>query len=122
MWEAEGYNCAGRRRGRLVRQLFYSTLDAERIRDMTREADAAKSDAVIFYCTNMLGAPLVDELEQGLVCRSMTHGFRCRVAMPEASRCRNHITWRQMGFALPSRITEAPPTRFEDICASFLYP
>ncbi len=66
VWEAEGYSCVAGLGAGLSDNYSYSTLDAGRIRDMTRKAVAAKPDAVIFYCTNMVGAPLVDELEQEL--------------------------------------------------------
>lgn len=66
VWEDEGYRCVAGVGAGLSDNYSYSTLPSEQIRNMTHEAVAAKPDAVVFYCTNMAGAPLVDELEQTL--------------------------------------------------------
>lgn len=66
VWETQGYDCVAGAGAGLSDNYSYSTLAAEQMRGMAREAADAGPDAIIFYCTNMAGAPLVAELEQAV--------------------------------------------------------
>ncbi len=65
-WRAAGYEVVATAGAGLVDNYAYSTLDAGRLAGMARQVAAARPDAILFYCTNMLGAPLCAPLEAEL--------------------------------------------------------
>lgn len=63
-YERIGIACAAERHlSKTVNYSFAETTDAE-IRSMVLEVAAARPDAIAIVCTNLRGAPLVDELER----------------------------------------------------------
>jgi maleate isomerase len=58
-----GFECRAERNLRLQDNFSFSEVTAEQIRAMIREVAKAKPDAITIFCTNLRGAPLVDELE-----------------------------------------------------------
>lgn len=62
-YEAAGYAIAAERHLGLQDNFSFSEVPEDRIREMVREVAAANPDAIAIVCTNMRGAPLVDELE-----------------------------------------------------------
>ena len=63
-YEKAGFTVAADRHLRMQDNFSFSTVTADRMRQMTREVAAAKPDAIAIVCTNMRGAPLAEELEQ----------------------------------------------------------
>ncbi len=61
-----GYECAGERHLKLQDNFSFSEVSADQIRAMVREVAVSKPDAITIFCTNLAGAPLVDELEKEL--------------------------------------------------------
>jgi maleate isomerase len=59
-----GYECVAERHLRRRDNFSFSEVDAETLRGMVREAALAKPDAITIFCTNLVGAPLVEELER----------------------------------------------------------
>ncbi len=59
-----GVTCAAERHLGLRDNFSFSDVTADQIRAMTREVAAARPDAIAIICTNLRGAPLVEELEQ----------------------------------------------------------
>ncbi len=44
----------------------FSEVSADQLRDMCRQVAQSKPDAIVVYCTNLAGAPLVEEMEAEL--------------------------------------------------------
>jgi maleate isomerase len=59
-----GFSCVAERHLAIRDNFSFSEVPADRIRAMTREVAAAGPDAVAIICTNLCGAPLVEELER----------------------------------------------------------
>jgi maleate isomerase len=62
-YEKSGYTIAADRHLNMQDNFSFSTVTEDQIRAMTKEAVAAKPDAIAIVCTNMRGAPLAEELE-----------------------------------------------------------
>ena len=60
---ASGYECVAERHLRQCDNFSFSEVSADEIRKMVRAAAEAKPDAITIFCTNLRGAPLVEELE-----------------------------------------------------------
>ena len=58
-----GFECVSERHLRLRDNFSFSEVSADEIRAMVRDAAKAKPDAITIFCTNLRGAPLVEELE-----------------------------------------------------------
>jgi maleate isomerase len=58
-----GFECVTERHLRLRDNFSFSEVSADEIRAMVRDAAKAKPDAITIFCTNLRGAPLVEELE-----------------------------------------------------------
>jgi maleate isomerase len=58
-----GVSCAAERHLSIRDNFSFSEVPSDRIRAMTREVAAAAPDAVAIVCTNLRGAPLVEQLE-----------------------------------------------------------
>ncbi len=61
-----GLECVAERHLGLQDNYSFSEVGAEQIRAMVREVARAKPQAITIFCTNLRGAPLVEELEQEL--------------------------------------------------------
>ena len=59
-----GFECAAERHLGLQDNYSFSEVSADQIRAMTREVAKAKPEAITLFCTNLRGAPLVEELER----------------------------------------------------------
>jgi len=62
-YAASGYECVAERHLRQCDNFSFSEVSADDIRTMVREAAKARPDAITIFCTNLRGAPLVEELE-----------------------------------------------------------
>ena len=58
-----GFECISERHLRLRDNFSFSEVSADEIRAMVRDAAKARPDAITIFCTNLRGAPLVEELE-----------------------------------------------------------
>ena len=58
-----GFECVAERHLRKQDNFSFSETSADEIRTMVREVAMAKPDAITIFCTNLRGAPLVEELE-----------------------------------------------------------
>ncbi|AXS41519.1 aspartate/glutamate racemase family protein [Breoghania sp. L-A4] len=62
-----GYTCTAERHEGLKVNYAFSDVSEERIAEMVREVAAeGKPDAIIIFCTNLIGAPVLAELEREL--------------------------------------------------------
>ncbi len=61
-----GFQCVAERHLGLQDNFSFSEVAADRIRDMVRAVARAKPQAITILCTNLRGAPLVDDLEREL--------------------------------------------------------
>ena len=59
-----GFECVAERHLGLQDNYSFSEVSADQIRAMTREVAKAKPEAITIFCTNLRGAPLVEELER----------------------------------------------------------
>jgi maleate isomerase len=59
-----GFECVAERHLGLQDNFSFSEVSADQIRAMTREVAKAKPEAITLFCTNLRGAPLVEELER----------------------------------------------------------
>jgi maleate isomerase len=59
-----GIDCSAERHLGARDNFSFSEVSEQQIRDMTREVAAARPDAIAIICTNLRGAPLVEELER----------------------------------------------------------
>ena len=62
-YAASGFECVAERHLRKCDNFSFSEVGADEIRSMVREAAEARPDAITIFCTNLRGAPLVEELE-----------------------------------------------------------
>jgi maleate isomerase len=58
-----GFECVSERHLRLRDNFSFSEVSADEIRAMVRDAAKARPDAITIFCTNLRGAPLIEELE-----------------------------------------------------------
>ena len=58
-----GYQCVAERHLGLRDNFSFSEVSADTLRAMVREVAQARPDAITIFCTNLRGAPLVEELE-----------------------------------------------------------
>lgn len=58
-----GFECVSESHLRLRDNFSFSEVSADEIRAMVRDAAKARPDAITIFCTNLRGAPLVEELE-----------------------------------------------------------
>lgn len=65
-WTKAGYDVVATAGAGLTDNYAYSTLASDQLCEMAREVSRASPDAIIFYCTNMLGAPLCAPMEAEL--------------------------------------------------------
>jgi maleate isomerase len=61
-----GVECAAERHLGVSDNFSFSEVSERQIREMTRQVAAARPDAIAIICTNLRGAPLVEELEREL--------------------------------------------------------
>jgi maleate isomerase len=61
-----GIDCAAEHHLGVSDNFSFSEVSEQQIRDMTRQVAAARPDAIALICTNLRGAPLVEELEHEL--------------------------------------------------------
>lgn len=61
-----GFQCVAERHLGLQDNFAFSEVSAEQLRAMTREVAQAKPQAITIFCTNLRGAPLVEDLEREL--------------------------------------------------------
>ncbi|CAM3566692.1 Asp/Glu/hydantoin racemase [Bordetella sputigena] len=59
-----GYECVAERHLGKRDNFSFSEVDADTLRGMVRDVASAKPQAISIFCTNLRGAPLVQELEQ----------------------------------------------------------
>jgi maleate isomerase len=62
-YAASGFECVAERHLRKCDNFSFSEVSADEIRTMVREAAKARPDAITIFCTNLRGAPLVEEME-----------------------------------------------------------
>jgi len=62
-YEAAGFECMAERHLRKQDNFSFSETSADEIRTMVREVARARPQAITIFCTNLRGAPLVEELE-----------------------------------------------------------
>ena len=62
-YAATGIECVAERHLRQQDNFSFSEVTADQIRRMVREVAKARPDAITIFCTNLRGAPLVEELE-----------------------------------------------------------
>ena len=62
-YAASGFECVAERHLGKRDNFSFSEVGAEEIRQMVRAAATAKPDAITIFCTNLRGAPLVEEME-----------------------------------------------------------
>jgi maleate isomerase len=65
-YAARGVECVAERHLGKQDNFSFSEVGADEIRRMAHEVAEAKPDAITIFCTNLRGAPLVEELEQEL--------------------------------------------------------
>jgi maleate isomerase len=65
-YAASGFRCVAERHLGLQDNYSFSEVGADEIRRMTREVAADRPQAITIFCTNLRGAPLVEELEAEL--------------------------------------------------------
>jgi maleate isomerase len=58
-----GFECVSERHLRLRDNFSFSEVSADEIQAMVRDAAKARPDAITIFCTNLRGAPLIEELE-----------------------------------------------------------
>lgn len=59
-----GFDCVAERHLDIQDNYSFSEVSAEQLRTMVREVAAARPQAITILCTNLRGAPLVEELER----------------------------------------------------------
>ncbi len=62
-YEREGFQCVAERHLDLQDNYSFSMVSSETLREMVREVAKARPHAIAIFCTNLRGAPLVEELE-----------------------------------------------------------
>ncbi|MFO1306335.1 MAG: aspartate/glutamate racemase family protein [Burkholderiales bacterium] len=63
-YAASGFECVAERHLRKQDNFSFSEVGADEIRAMVREVAQSKPQAITIFCTNLRGAPLVEELER----------------------------------------------------------
>ena len=63
-YAASGFECVAERHLRKQDNFSFSEVGADEIRAMVREVAKAAPQAITIFCTNLRGAPLVEELER----------------------------------------------------------
>ncbi len=63
-YAASGLECVSERHLRMQDNFSFSEVGAEELRAMVREVAKDKPEAITIFCTNLRGAPLVEELER----------------------------------------------------------
>jgi maleate isomerase len=63
---AAGFECVGERHLNKQDNFSFSEVGPDTLREMAREVAKSKPDAITIFCTNLRGAPLVEELEAEL--------------------------------------------------------
>lgn len=63
-YAASGLDCVAERHLRKQDNFSFSEVSADEIRAMVREVAQSKPQAITIFCTNLRGAPLVEELER----------------------------------------------------------
>jgi len=63
-YAAAGFHCIAERHLGLQDNFSFSAVTADQLREMVREVARDRPDAISIFCTNLRGAPLVDELER----------------------------------------------------------
>jgi len=63
-YAASGMECIAERHLRKQDNFSFSEVDADTLRAMVREVAKEKPQAITIFCTNLRGAPLVEELER----------------------------------------------------------
>jgi maleate isomerase len=63
-YASSGRECIAERHLRMQDNFSFSAVSADEIRRMVREVAQEKPQAITIFCTNLRGAPLVEELEQ----------------------------------------------------------
>jgi maleate isomerase len=63
-YAASGFECVAERHLRKQDNFSFSEVGADEIRAMVREVAQSKPQAITVFCTNLRGAPLVEELER----------------------------------------------------------
>ena len=58
-----GFECVAERHLGLENNFSFSAVTAQQLRGMVRDVAAAKPQAITIFCTNLRGAPLIEELE-----------------------------------------------------------
>lgn len=62
-YAASGFECVAERHLELQDNFSFSTVAADQLRNMVRAVAISRPDAITIFCTNLRGAPLVEELE-----------------------------------------------------------
>ena len=62
-YAASGFECVAERHLRLQDNFSFSEVDADAMQRMVREVAQHEPQAITIFCTNLRGAPLVEELE-----------------------------------------------------------
>ena len=65
-YSAAGFTCVAERHAGLQDNFSFSDVSDDEIRCLTREVATQRPDAIAICCTNLRGAPLVEELESEL--------------------------------------------------------
>jgi len=63
-YQASGFECVAERHLRKQDNFSFSEVGADEIRAMVREVAKAAPQAITIFCTNLRGAPLVEDLER----------------------------------------------------------
>jgi len=63
-YAASGFECVAERHLRKQDNFSFSEVGADEIRAMVRDVAQSKPQAITIFCTNLRGAPLVEELER----------------------------------------------------------
>jgi maleate isomerase len=63
-FHGEGFDCVAERHRDLRDNFSFSEVDSSTLRQMVQEVSAERPDAITILCTNLAGAPLVEELEE----------------------------------------------------------
>jgi len=65
-YAAAGFHCTGERHLGLQDNFSFSAVTAEQLGEMVRAVARERPDAISIFCTNLRGAPLVNDLEREL--------------------------------------------------------
>ena len=62
----QGFDCIAERHLDISENVCFGDVGGDTLKDMIREVARARPDAITIFCTNLRGAPLVEELEREL--------------------------------------------------------